>query len=227
MAGLFARRRRIELAGIDEWPELYAKGEDTLIMRATNYLPPKGYISGRSLAGLRAGLTWIAAIVLFLIASGEDAEPGYLYGAIGLTVLAVHWSRPSVVKRTTRRWGGKTVSITFTPKKIVIEGGPNGRQTIKADPAIEVSSRLESHDHAAEEELKVKLSRKKNDRERHQRNLTVYQQSFWVDLIYGTQVVRIADVYGQLEAERLSNGIQVAGQVWQDMLQGQGNVFTP
>jgi hypothetical protein len=47
----------------------------------------------------------------------------------------------------------------------------------------------------------------------------VYRDSWWIDIVFGSEVVRVTDVYGELSAERISVGIQTADKIFRQIME--------
>lgn len=117
-----------------------------------------------------------------------------------VVVLLTAWilwkTRTAYFHEFARKLIGVTTKIVFKPGKIVVKSGYLRRQSIPADFYIPLKTRIDS-------------SRRYfiNNNELKQ---FINDQSYFVDVIYGMQVIRVTEIFGRIWAERFATGIQAA-----------------
>jgi len=228
----FAWRKRLYQSGMPEWPYFYRKGTNQIIMRAPGYLTPKKLLWVCAILDFVRGLAKLAlilSVIAITVAVVYEIDPhdlddlpkrtgDYVLIAAFMSPFILWKTRPSKYGKIARFWCSTATTVRLTPKKIVVSGGLCGHKRFHNNPDITLSSRIEPHDQTRSETLNLQLSANPSQRNKRQRRVAVYDQSFYIDLIYGSMVIRVAEVFGKFDAESFSTGLQIADQLHKRLL---------
>lgn len=214
----FSNGQRVQDVAIDDWPEVYRKGDDTIIVRA-KYLTPERYINGQY-AIKNGNLGFGGLILIGIFALGETGSffdlnilHSFLFVGIG-GVLILAATKDKLIRFAY----GKVTKVILKPDRVIIKRGAQGNRTLASSPEVCLSARIVPHTRTNEEAGKLHTIQKKKPYQDQQMRVAAYEQSFFVDMFNGAQAVRVAEVYDQFWAERLSNGLQAADTLHKEML---------
>ena len=213
---LLAIKFRIRDPGIDTFPKLYRQGPNVILV-ARGYFTPRRYLLWlrfTSLCAYLSKLTLVFTAFIWIVPEwriGIGAE--WLLAIAGLAFLFLIALGTELHKPIGRLLLGKKTVIEFTSKRVKIYRhgyGTSWPVTIKRHPSLDVSADITEHERGMIEQLKLR-----NPETGSERAAIVYQNSYWIKIIHGSRVVRVAEVYDEFDTRRLVAGIKKAEEMRQ------------
>lgn len=206
---------RVRDPGTDTWPRIFRQGS-RVVLHAPRFMSPPRNILWLGIRGIVSRITVLmllaAGVVLFM----PDWKSGHptAIGAVMTAVLVL------LVLRTRRHEDlgcvlvGKELAIEFMANKIKLYEDGYGLSWPVTIPraGLDISSDINEHERGRIEAQKLGRSP-----EASENAAVTYQNSFWVNLIVGNRIQRVAEVYGELTARRLSAAIKHAEELRQQI----------
>lgn len=218
---VLAIKIRIRDPGIDTFPKLYRQGPNVILV-ARGYFTPRRYLLWLRFSSVCAYFSKLALVLAAFIWIVPEWRTGIgtelLLTCVGLAIFFLIALGTELHKPIGRLFLGKKTVIEFTSKRVRIYRhgyGTSWPATIKRHPSLDVSADITEHERGAIEQLKLR-----NPETGSERATMVYQNSYWIKIIHGTRVVRVAGIYDEFDTRRLVAGIKKAEEMRQLIVAG-------
>jgi hypothetical protein len=132
----FSNGQRVQDAAVDEWPEVYRKGDDTIIVLA-KYLTPERYLYREEFIKIILGSCGL--IILFGLFWCRNTLPtGIPFGAYFTVFSGVFLLLLFAILRDKifRQLYSKRTKIILKPDRVIIRGGAQGNRTLASSPEV-------------------------------------------------------------------------------------------
>lgn len=195
-------------AAAEGWP-LLSQNSNNMVLEAPRYLTPKRALFGKSVFTFMFGLA-VLILVLGLFMFFSD-DPSLKPGGILLTALggtATWMTRSSRHEDLARSWFGKQLTLILSDSQLRIKGGLKN-QVVPLQPGFSIKLGLSPHPQAAVVRAETHGATTRQQLVTLNKKAVVYDQSFIVLFSSGSALVRVAEIYGQVDAQRLVGGIQI------------------